>query len=716
MSLSLLCFAVAGYYMMYHLFFQGIGLEKLALDRYETPTVAMEYEGVQWFRSRRIATENSIEIITYSIPELDRESNPPVLELFVQLENFDETEPDPSKQVATLIIEQQPDPDTTIVEEFPLYQVRQQRFATNWITFTPKRGSEIVPNTFRGKIEIADDSSVKSILLGTRIHANLHRFACPWYLAGLLLFVTWATAGYHWTKRIFWLMLGTFVVLLAFRAGAFVSNDFFLDSSGKASVFKTSFGHMKRFVGAGEWYAHVYKQVGHFLVPAISILIEPFSVSTPTTYYVETFPLPRFIWFILEAGGVMTLTLSICRYLSPKVALIFPFVYVTFPPILFDIYNMEDDALLIIGMLFLTALLIKMAAQKKLQWKDIFLCAGIMLCMLSSKTTIVFLVVTIPFGLLAARWFNSRRDALRRTSSLFGLLIIAFMVSKAMTALAGPELREAQPGYEYQDNNLYDMLWAANGLYDRDSAHPFIKKGTTRDYVVAQHIADAADTTVDELFPNGTKDYKRLRHSKIGDELVFKPDLVATWKERPTFFINNQVIRLWKHGLLFYGYPDRGRYWRLDLDEGSEKLDIGQEEELKFSDDNIGRLGARTLIQRSRFDETWKIAAQIYTVSLFNLDRIDDRVANLVLTLLAILGIALMRRLDLGIIFLSCVSAKIIFNTIIHGKVRYFDWVHVPMLVGLSVILLIIITLVLDQSKNLIRKRDDHPYKPPGES
>ena len=40
--------------MMYHFFFQGVGLEKLAVDRYEAPIVEMKYDGVQYFRARRV--------------------------------------------------------------------------------------------------------------------------------------------------------------------------------------------------------------------------------------------------------------------------------------------------------------------------------------------------------------------------------------------------------------------------------------------------------------------------------------------------------------------------------------------------------------------------------------------------------------------------------------------------------------------------------------
>ena len=138
LSLSLVCFAIAGYYMMYQLFFFGIGLDKLATDRYEAETIAMKYEGVQWFRSRLITPESPLELTTHSIPELNLDRRPPGLELFIQLEGVDENNLDPSEQCATLIIEQRPTTKQNIVSEFPLQQVRQQRLHTEWLTSTPQ--------------------------------------------------------------------------------------------------------------------------------------------------------------------------------------------------------------------------------------------------------------------------------------------------------------------------------------------------------------------------------------------------------------------------------------------------------------------------------------------------------------------------------------------------------------------------------------------------
>ena len=368
----------------------------------------------------------------------------------------------------------------------------------------------------------------------------------------------------------------------------------FLTHSGEAAVFKTSFGHWKMFAKSFEWFPHVYKMPGHFLVPALTTMIEPFAGAIPTHTYVETFPLSRYLWFLLECAGVLTLTLSVFRYLSPRAAIIFPFVYATFPPILFDIYNMEDDALLIIGMLFLTALLLRMSTRLNLQWKDMLLCSGIMFFMLSSKITGVFLILTIPFGLLVARWFLQRRAAIRHSFILLALLLAALVGSKFAAAIARPPVREAQPGFAYQNTNLWDMMWAANGLWDPDTAHPFIKSGKARDQIVAAHAAKAAGKSVEELLP----DQRRMRHSKIGDELVYKPDLFNAWHERPAFFLNQSAIRFWKGTTNFYSHSGQNSMRQ------AVRLDLG---------------GHKDLARRSRFDDTWKIAPQINLTSLIQL-------------------------------------------------------------------------------------------------
>ena len=728
--------------MMYQLFFFGIGLDKLATDRYEVESIAMKYEGVQWFRSRRITPESPLELTTHSIPELNLDRRPPGLELFIQLEGVDENNLDPSEQCATLIIEQHPTTKQNIVSEFPLQQVRQQRLHTKWLTSTPTprfvslsnlksgfKGSKQVPNVFRVSLKIPEGSPVQSILLGTKIHANLHSLAWPWFIGGCILFFAWISAGHRWKSKPLWMLCFTILTLLFFRAGAFISNDFFLDTSGNATVFKTSFGHLRHWLAAGEWYPHVYKPAGSFILPTIMMIVEPFSVLTPTNYYVETYPLPRYVWFLAETAGVLVLVRSLYKYMSPKVAVVFPLIYVTFPPILFDVYNMEDDALLILGMLFLTALLIRMSANSKLILRDLLLCSGVMFFMLFAKITVAFLVVIIPLAIFIARRVNCRSSSssgVYKTPLVLLLLLFAtFGIGKTLNAMIRPSIREAQPGFVYQNHNVWEMLWAAAGQYDRNSAHTFNAgdggRGPSRDNEITKRVANQNSTTVEQLFPQGVK---RMRHSKLGDELLYKPGLATVWNERPTYFLNYPFIRNWEEGsTLFYGYPGRGKYWNLTTTEHDRKsLSVvvtdngGEVIQANYTKDGIGQRQIDTLILRSRFDEVWKIGPLIYITSLFNLDQPQHRLANIVLSIIAVLGIVCIGRLDLGIIFLSCVLAKIFFNTFIHAMIRYFDWVHVPMLVGLSVILSIMIALVWNQSKNLIKKPIDTPLKPHGES
>ena len=64
-----------------------------------------------------------------------------------------------------------------------------------------------------------------------------------------------------------------------------------------------------------------------------------------------------------------------------------------------------------------------------------------------------------------------------------------------------------------------------------------------------------------------------------------------------------------------------------------------------------------------------------------------------------------MRRVDLAIIFFTCILAKAAFNTFIHTPTRYFDWVHVPMLLGLALMLAIVITICWNNSRNVLRTR-----------
>ena len=577
-------------------------------------------------------------------------------------------------------------------------------------------------------VKIPEGSPAQSVLLGTKIHANLHSLAWPWFIGGCTLFFAWISAGHRWKSKPLWVLCIAFLTLLFFRAGTFISNDFFLDTSGNATVFKTSFGHLRHWFSAGEWYPHVYKPAGSFILPMIMILVEPFSSLTPTNYYIETYPLPRYIWFLAETTGALVLVYALYKYLSPRAAVVFPLIYVTFPPILFDVYNMEDDALLILGMLFLTALLIRMSANSRLILRDLLLCSGVMFFMLFAKITVAFLVVIIPLAIFIARRVNCRSSCsgvYKMPLVLLLLLFATFGIGKTLNAMIRPSIREAQPGFVYQNHNVWEMLWAAAGQYDRNSAHTFVVggggRGPFRDIEIAKRAANLNSTSVELLFPQGIK---RMRHSKLGDELVYKPDLESVWNERPTHFLNQTFIRTWVDGgVHFYSYPGRGKYWTLSGEENDVKslsVEItgngGELINANYTKDGIGQRKINTLILRSRFDEVWKIAPLIYVTSLFNLNQVGDRSLDVILALVAILGIICIQRLDLGIIFLTCVLVKISFNAFVHAMVRYFDWVHVPMLVGLSVILSVLITLVWNQSKNLIKKPIDTPQKRLGES
>ena len=653
-----------GYFATYDLLLVDQGLQDFAEERSENMFSSFKFEGYKWLEGIDLnpASGSPDSFTIYPIRPISE--RPLHVKVFLKSSAIP-TQPSGSK--ATLVVRQ----NGKYKQDFsiPLKDINAQQVALFTTKLFSQNKKYNQPTRFSFSIENLSGSLTRDsqLLLSTHIDISYTReLTISFLIAAISGTLLWITNR----KARLLLMIAAFclITLAVFRGGAFISNDFFLDTSGKASVFKTAFGHYKRFVASGEFYNHVYKRAGHFILPAITLALEPSAVKTPTKYYVNTWPTPRYIVFCAEAVCVILLVGVIYFYLSPIAAFLYPIVHCFFVPFLFDLYNMEDDALLLILSFPLTALILYSFLKDKFTKPVIASYFLIFFLMTLCKITFAFYCILIPLA-FAFKHKESWKDLRHLCKAVF--LFLAFVFSMFLGNFTNSLIArkgEAQPGYPYQSNNAFEMLWAANGLFGHDTGHPFIKSGRERDRIVAEAAG---------LPPNRSK---RMRHAAIGDELIYKPDLKKALEARPSFFLNNVAIRFWYYGTMFWAYPNRGNYWRLDESRNNSAA-LGQNQ---FIEDEAGGKGYQTLVYRSRFAPTWKIAPQIFITSLFNLDGMGiERLLDLMLLIAACVGLSLTKCRPLIFIFLSSYTGKILFNTFIHGKVRYFNFVHPPMIIGI---------------------------------
>ncbi len=655
-----------GYFATYDLLLIDQGLQDFSVERTDGQLKPFMFKGYKWLRGIDLnpagGTSNSFTLYPVK-PICER---PLDVKLYICSSNIP---PQSSGSQPRVVIKQCS--DETREFSFPLSHLNGQE-SVSFCTQLDEPGiGKLLASQFTFRLEGLDgplppDSEV---LLSTHINIS--------YVKELTLcFLGLSVSGaFLWMlnrrlRRYMAIAAFCLITLGVFRMGMFISNDFCLETSGQASVFKTSFGHFKRFAATGEFYGHVYKRPAHYVVPAISLALEP--VRIPTKYYVDTWPTPRYITFCMEVICVSLLVAVLYFHLSSLAGILYPFVHCCFVPFLFDFYNMEDDALLLMLSLPLTALLLYSFIKDRFTWRVIASYCLLFFLMTLCKVTFAFYCLSIPFAFYikdTTKWKDMGH--LCKTALLFGALIVTVFLGNLTAKLVAPK-GEAQPGYPYHSSNLFDMLWAANGLFDHDTGHPFIKSGRERDRVVGE----AAGLPEDQR--------KRMRHAAIGDALVYKPDLKNALQTRPTFYLNNAGIRFWYYASNFWGYPDRGNYWRLD-EERSNSAALGQN---VFNEEEGGGRSYKTLVYRSRFEPTWKIMPQIFVTSLFNLDGTgNDRLLDLLLLTAACVGLILTKNRSLVFIFLSSYGFKVIFNTFIHGKVRYFNFVHPAMIVGICLFL-----------------------------
>ena len=642
---SVVFFIISGYFITYQLFFTGTGIDELDTKKADKQCRVFRYNNVRYFKGICLNRENSQNAFTTErfeiYPPAILDNKKTELELFIRLETDGRFKKDPAKEAGRLLITETTG-ENTVTNEIALYGTLLQRHSI------PVTTQSRVKNSITIRFMPANPN-ISGVLIGTAIHTHFFREIILWGSLALLTLLLWILLNKKMKSTRLYLIILTVLVLAYFRSGAFISNEFFLKTTGQAATAKTSFGHAMHYFKKGAWKDTMYKPVGTKIIPFLVLLAEPEAVKNPGSTYITTYPTPRYIWFLFECLGLCFLVSCIYRYLSRTAGVLFPLVYVCFFPFLIDIYNMEGDAYSIIYMMILTGLLLKWTCRKKLEAADYISLFVATFLMLVTKISSAFLVVFVPAGFALGKLPECARtpSKIKPLFLLFCMILALFSASAVKKSVNTP--REAQPGIKYYRSNIWSMLWAAQGISRKANAFPFTVSGRTRDKIIGK----AAGLPPEK--------WKRLRHTRLGNELIFKPQLVQAIKETPGLFYANAIYRFIQYGPVFSWYKKMD-YWK-----------------------------KRKNIQKSiAMDTFWKIAPLVVVNNLFDFppDTPLARFINLLLIAAALCGILFIRKIELIVIFFGSFFVKLSFNTFVHGMVRYFNFTHVPLLIGLTIFII----------------------------
>jgi hypothetical protein len=270
---------------------------------------------------------------------------------------------------------------------------------------------------------------------------------------------------------------------------------------------------------------------------------------------------------------------------------------------------------------------------------------------------------------------------------LFCSVLLGRVTAKAL----GPSKREIIDGVPYANTVLWEMLWAANGLYDHHSAHWFTKSGGLRSKRVEEAIGLPASIS-------------HCRHSAEATEKIYKPAVLNMFKERPGYAYATAHIRLYNHGLSFYKYTYGGyKVWETWLKDGFGANEI-------ISGETV--FGLTPERENIRYSRAWKISPLVLLTKFVQGG--VTRVIELGLIIASLIGAFIFRRVDFVVFFFGCFVAKMLFSNGVHALTRYMNFVNVLMILGLAAFTLSLINSIVSykmlrpQHKKDIEIEADH--------
>lgn len=642
---------IAGYFLTYQLFFLSLPLEDYAKKLEGGQPETFRYDGVVYLDGRRLKPDDEFVLHYGSVRVLDAAGDKGI-ELFMRMDELPEGL-DESTTIGTLRVENRVRDKVVNAVDVPLSATPQQRHTIDWVTEAGKRNeTSITLEPAAGGIEVPH-LSLSTNIVNVTYYGPIILFALLGY--GMMFLLTFAQRFRNL------LLLGaialSFGFMLPLHGGAFLSNEVFDETED--SILST-YGDAHLLFSEGAWKPEQYRSTGYMLVPVVTFLIEGMDASKDRHFMLSKLPSPRYIMFAWFACALPLLISAIWKYINRAVATIFGILAASFFPFIIDMYNICDDAYAIPLFTVFLASFITYAYGGRRSKGAIVVMAVMFFVMMTAKVTAAYLLILAPLGL----WMQATREKkklLHLGPAMLILLMIPAFIGGRHIAKIGE--RYVRPGYPWASSTVPEILWAANGLYDEHSAFWFCKRGSTRTERIVEQT--------------GLPDTAMIRHSAAADELIYKPQLVAAVQERPGYFFSTAVLRSYEHGLGFFKY----RYGGSDRWEKFEKDGRGQKVTISGEDVYVLK-HERQLIRKGKM---WKISLLVLWAKFIQYQL--PLATDVILLGLAVVGIFLLRRWDMGILLLGCFGAKFVFNNFVHALVRYMDFNHIGLLIGLAVAL-----------------------------
>lgn len=508
-------------------------------------------------------------------------------------------------------------------------------------------------------IEAPNATPEEPLLVSIRTHG-----ASPWTFTFLL-----TAAGFcilllarHINPNAPPLSLLTPLILLAFTmllfwSGGLISIDYFGHGHGRLSGMAIRLGEALQ---VGHFNEIQYRPTT-FSLPALFAFALEGSDAT-TREIVHVYPVTRYITTVFFFLGFGFLAQTWTKTLGKDSGYILALLLGSFYPFLHDAFFPDVDALLIPLGAALTALIIRWAkGSEKLATPSVLAASLLIIYAFSLKTSSLAFV-----PMLAAFLFfqYSQTPLLRRSLLTIGvaatLLVVYLTSSNLGQAFQHPDRHVGVANLDFQNTQLWHVVWGAYGHFDRSSDFGFTSSGQRRNDIVAEELGVRSD-----LY---------LRQSQAATDHVYKPGVINALKETPSFFLSTAWHRFEKHALRLYRYT-----------AGSGGLVTPWTKNVEGRVDYLnGRASSQpNLIQEStRLDRYWRIAP---TVTLTRLQQGTlSKSGDVLLLALAFIGIALVPLSGVRAYLMTGGLLQILMISTVHVLYRYGAFLSVMILLGLT--------------------------------
>lgn len=647
------------YFLSYHIFFMQLPFEDIVERNYprfnekvewEWDTKEFSYPGYAYFDGVKLDHDTEAVTMRYSTPHVVDKKKHKQIELFIKADFRKEINKS-SDEHPKLRVTQTDRDGNEYTTDIEIEDKTYQRHFFDWETskVANKYTLNIEDNEFqKTKFELIDESSViNSILFSSNIHISFFANTIFWFFSALVLFLSYYyTVKESFNFKFFTIAGVSLIVFLFIHSGAWVSNVYV---SSTSSMGDAPFLGLISLFENGElpiqWY-----QPSLVILPAFfTWIIEGTTSLSYWQLFVNTFPTSRLIMFFLFFTCFLPLLFVIFKHIGRSIAIIFALITPFFYPFIVDLYNFQTDVFIVPFFMIFLALLVVSISRNYFGWKIFIGIIVTMSIMVSFKVTPFILSIIIPVGLIISRllkWSNIRYfEIIVLVICLFISYPLASFINKSF--YDGPRLAIPEENVPFAQNHLWEVIWAAYGDYDEDSAHGFAKTGSVR----SKRISEAT----------GFRPTAHIRHSQIAADEVYKPAVLNALIQTPNFFYSTMFVRHYRHGNVFFQYPRSGERQWLRWRGGD-----GRQEE----------------IDNRRRNKMWKIAPLVLLTRYVQFEM--SRFADICLICLATIGVFLIRPKTLIPIFFLIILAKYTSMASIHVLVRYFNFGNVVMLLTLS--------------------------------